>query len=239
MRTNLSVFRAQKLGNEAAENEDASEPDASVEISVEKCSIAISDGATESSFASQWAQLLVTAFVNAEGPIEERSLTAIRKAARIWRRVEDSKALPWYAEEKRKRGAFATFLGTYFNECGTWESIAVGDSCFFKVNSDRMVDSFPIDDDQAFGATPPLVSSRINQPSTLQRATGNWAEGDLFLWMTDAAAQWFLHEEKAGQQPWNIITSFDSTGFLTWLSSARASRIIRNDDITILMLKVP
>ena len=239
MNANLSVFKSQKRGNEPSDYEDASEPSLSVEIHAERPSIAISDGATESSFASLWASLLVTAFVNSDLPIEERFSSAVKKGARIWRRIVDSKTLPWYAEEKRKRGAFATLLGTCFTERGNWESIAVGDSCFFKVDSNGDVSSFPIKDENEFGTTPPLVCGRNTELRSVTRTTGEWSEGDLFFWMTDAAAHWFLHEARTGLRPWDIIASFPACeAFDSWLASARDSGIMRNDDVTILLLRV-
>ena len=205
----------------------------------ENPSFAVSDGATESSFASLWANLLVTLFVNSTLPPEDRLKSAVNKATRIWRRIVDSKQLPWYAEEKRKRGAFATLIGTCFAENGKWESVAVGDTCFFKVNSSGGVESFPIEDENAFGTTPPLIGSKSADFSSVAKANGKWSSGDLFLWMTDAAAHWFLHEMNTGGHPWNIVESFvDHSDFESWLCLTRSSRVIRNDDVTILMLRV-
>jgi hypothetical protein len=237
LKTTLSVFKSQKFGNEPSDYEDASEPSQSLET-LENPNIAISDGATESSFASLWANLLVATFVNSALPSEERFLMAVKKAARIWHRIVDSKKLPWYAEEKRKQGAFATLLGTCFTEEGNWESVAVGDSCLFKVGCDGDVSSFPIEDETEFGSTPPLVCSRSRE-FMMKRAKGTWASGDRFFWMTDAAAHWFLHESKTGLRPWNILQSFhDPMAFDSWLSSLRESGTMRNDDVTILMLRV-
>ena len=237
MKTTLSVFKSQKFGNDPSDYEDASEPSESLEA-LEDPNIAIADGATESSFASLWAKLLVAFFVNSVLPPEERFLEAVKRAARLWHRIVDAKKLPWYAEEKRKQGAFATLLGTCFTEQGNWESVAVGDSCLFKVGSDGSISSFPIEDESEFGSTPPLLCSRKTEV-IVKRAHGTWASGDLFFWMTDAAAHWFLHESKEGLRPWNVIEAFpDNLVFNSWLSSIRESGAMRNDDVTILMLKV-
>lgn len=201
-------------------------------------SFAVSDGATESSFARDWADLLVDKFVNSTIPPQDRFHPAVNKAARIWRRIIDSKRLPWYAEEKRKQGAFATLIGTCFAESGDWLSVAVGDSCFFKVDSNGSVVSFPIENADAFGSTPPLIGTR-GADFTVAKATGKWSRGDTFFWMTDAAAHWFLRETEIGLQPWQTIEAFiDGSAFDSWLSSARNAKAIRNDDVTILMLKV-
>jgi hypothetical protein len=63
--------------------------------------------------------------------------------------------------------------------------------------------------------------------------------GDLFFWMTDAAAHWFIHQTKTGLQPWELIASFpNSVAFESWLASTRLDGSMRNDDATILMLRV-
>jgi hypothetical protein len=239
LRANLSVFKYHKQGNDPSDYEDASEPTMSGEISTANPSIAISDGATESSFSSLWARLLVATFVGSDLPPEQRFSSAVKKGARIWRRIVDSKTLPWYAEEKRRQGAFATLLGTSFTERGMWTSIAIGDSCFFKIDADGIANSFPIEDEKGFGSTPPLICSRNTELRFMRTATGTWMPGDLFFWMTDAAAQWFIYQTKIGLRPWELIASFpDSVTFESWLASTRLDGSMRNDDVTILMLRV-
>src|SRR5205809_929272 len=70
---------------------------------------AVADGASETSFAGRWAQLLTEGFLTAARPPDLADwLTAPR---RRWSAEVMGLELPWYAEMKREQGAFATLLG--------------------------------------------------------------------------------------------------------------------------------
>lgn len=56
--------------------------------------------------------------------------------------------LPWYAEEKRDLGAFATFLGLSFRPRvegpgGWWRAVAVGDCGLFHTRDEQLLRAFP------------------------------------------------------------------------------------------------
>lgn len=211
------------------------------EVDSDAVSLAISDGATESSFASIWAKLLVASFASSDLPLDERFHAAIKKSSRIWRRIVDSKSLPWFATEKRKQGAFATFLGSIFRgvETGGWEAAATGDSCLAQIRGDKMLCTFPISDQSEFGSTPALVGSRVRQIPRPLKILGEWAKGDLFFLMTDAVAHWFIREAAEQTRPWELIDSLESQeAFDSWLSEVRSADHMRNDDVTILVMDV-
>src|SRR3954465_15247462 len=108
MEPQIQAYWVPKLGNSAEEYEDAfaySAPDGV---------FAIADGATESSYADRWARDLVDTFVTAPPEVAAPKtpfpdwLTPMQQR---WRQGIDWDNLPWFAEEKAKSGAFATFLG--------------------------------------------------------------------------------------------------------------------------------
>ena len=60
--------------------------------------------------------------------------------------------------------------------------------------------------------------------------------------MTDALAAWFLGAVEEGGRPWkdlaNVLSDPDPDyAFATWVSSLRATRRLRNDDVTLLMVR--
>src|SRR5947207_13463202 len=94
------AFHLPKNGNSAEEYEDA------FAGSAERGRFAVSDGASESSFAGSWAKLLVDGFVReAKRPWEVG--TWLEPLRQRWAEEIGSKPLPWYAEMKREDGAFA------------------------------------------------------------------------------------------------------------------------------------
>src|SRR6202790_423862 len=119
-----------KHGNSEDEDEDAwaADPD--------RGRFAIADGASESSFAGRWAQLLTEAFLAAPRPSDLPEWLA--EPQRRWSAEVLGVELPWYAEMKREQGAFATFLGLGVlrptaERAGKWRAVAVGDSCLIRV----------------------------------------------------------------------------------------------------------
>ena len=91
---------------------------------------AIADGASESSFARTWADLLVQGFTGHTGPWS-RWLPAARQS---WLDKFQASEFSWYAEEKFLQGAYATFLGVSIHEANhRWRAVAIGDSCLFHV----------------------------------------------------------------------------------------------------------
>ena len=112
------AFRLPKAGNSDADYEDA--------FAMAKDSVAIADGATESSFARAWARALVQGFTSidaadAESEAGDEALreppapadTVRRRIAplqRAWHEQIAWDRLPWFAEDKARSGAFAALL---------------------------------------------------------------------------------------------------------------------------------
>lgn len=101
------AFWAAKAGNANADYEDA--------FAVGQDCLAIADGATESSFARAWAQALTEGFVAdpaaTQPPGIRRLQEWLRPLQSAWRAGVAWDRLPWFAEDKARSGAFATFLG--------------------------------------------------------------------------------------------------------------------------------
>jgi len=243
LRVSLRALWTQKSGNDLHEFEDAFEPVSSQIIDSETLNVAIADGATESSFSSLWAKLLVSETVLCNPySIEDLRRTTMR-CIRIWKRITGHRPLPWYAEEKVKQGAHSTLLGVYFSrdETSRLRAIAVGDSCFFQVRAEGLLTAFPIDRSDKFGSTPLLLSTNIAYNERIWPNVcmydGEWRDGDALLIMTDALAQWFLTQSQNGNQPWTDVLGFEEReDFSNWIQMLRQSGSIRNDDVTLLIL---
>jgi hypothetical protein len=111
-------FWLPKAGNSDADYEDA--------FAITQSSVAIADGATESSFARVWAEALVEGFTNEHAVEAELEPTLEDSGGRWWttrdlreyvaplQRAWKAKVpwdrLAWFAEDKARSGAFATLL---------------------------------------------------------------------------------------------------------------------------------
>ena len=76
--------------------------------------------------------------------------------------------------------------------------------------------------------------------SELSYEEGGVEPGDIFLLATDALAHWFLREGEKGEQPWNILTILETDlAFASFVGDLREKGSIRNDDTTLLLVRVP
>jgi hypothetical protein len=231
-------------GNSAEEYEDAAAADEG------RGRFAVADGATESSFAGDWARSLVDSFI--KGPDDpdvmtwetwETWLPPLQKA---WQEGVGKRPLPWYAEAKRDQGAFATFLGLVVEQAaGEWKAIAVGDSCLFQVRQGRLVLAWPVARAADFGTSPWLVGSRSSPEEIArkkqQQEWGDWEAGDGIWLMTDALAQWFLGQHEADARPWEALEQLwdEPDGrFEAWVGQRRDWGELRNDDVTLLAIRL-
>ncbi len=248
MRIRSLVFWTQKRGNLEHEYEDSFSPKPKTQIEITSFRVAIADGATESSFSAEWANLLVRSYSKCKTIDSDDSIFDILPKLRSkWQRKVGSKPLPWYAAEKLRSGAFSSILGLTIkreNSGILWDAIAVGDSCLFLVRDGELKKSFPLTGASSFNSRPYLVSSIASEDEALRerllKADGNLKENDVFYLMTDALAHWFLESFEDHHNPWDDIDKLcgSQSEFLDWISALRASGKLHNDDVTLVKIQV-
>lgn len=195
---------------------------------------------TVSELSAQWPNLL------------ESYLTERRNAAR---------PLRWYERPGIEKGAFATLLTFQLsidNEIaakssseaessrlvviGSWHSAAVGDTCLFHVRSGRLRVAFPLGASAHFDTSPALLGSFNDGLEVIkdhiQFAEGIVAEGDDFFVCTDALAAWFLARVEEGGRPWEALRDLSDTEFPEWITTARRTQGLRNDDVTLVHVDI-
>jgi len=252
------TYWVQKAGTRIDEYEDASWPSKPLNNSQGfSFRFAVADGATESSYAKIWAKQLVRAFCI--GKLDAHSIRdCLPYLQRHWSMIVNRRvtaqggALPWYVEQKIREGAFATLLGLSIDEdlpgysCGNWRAVAVGDSCVVHMRSDQVLTRFPLDNSTSFSSHPKLLSSNpAHNESALKHLhiiEGTWKSEDTFYLMTDALACWFMKELELGQTPWPVLRSLKPNPeiefFRDWVDELRASKAMRNDDVTLLRVSI-
>jgi len=240
---NAKTFTAPKKGNAENENEDAFILTYPNEESIIR--IAVSDGATESSFSKEWAELLVRyyAIYNFENETFFQSLhPSLRNQ---WLDKVNTQDLPWYAQEKLEMGAFATILGasisTISGECNI---SAIGDSNIYIYRDEKMILKFPIEKASDFGSSPFLLSSVLERNKRADKfffseELYKLHNGDLVVIGTDAIGQWILLQEENNISTYQELLSLYSGkfDFNNWLNEQRIENKIKNDDTTLVFLK--
>jgi hypothetical protein len=220
----------QKHGNEPEDYEDAFAPTGDFSVEVERFRCAVADGATESSFAKQWAQLLT------DGYLEETEINELKE--QFAEEISD-KELSWFAEEKASMGAFAAILGLELNSDGTWSAEATGDCCLFQTRAKQIISSFPLTQSEQFNNSPKLISSKADDETGIENTSdGNWQSGDRFVLASDALAKSILFDEENGREAkllerlFNLHSPDDMQTFFQGLRSQKDSSTMRNDDVT-------
>ena len=256
MRISVQILYLPKAGNKLGEYEDAFSPKRQGVLEGESFRFAVADGATECSFSGLWARMLVRSYTRS--PLTSANLRRrVKRRSRDWVKKVTALPLPWFAEEKVRQGAFSTLLGLLLETGsaaspagGQWTAIAVGDTCLFQVRGAELVTRFPIEHTDEFGYHPFLISSKPDKNLVIWKHVhqieqrGQWEVGDSFLLITDALAHWFLNQVERDEQPWTILTEVAersqllSSHFEEWIGKMRASGVMRNDDVTLLMIQM-
>ncbi len=226
-------FVLQKAGNHIAECEDVWD----YYQWDRQTTIAIADGATESSFAREWAGELVGNWVQQQ----KSSLSDwMQRSQMAWRKWLGMQELSWFAKRKAAQGAFATFLSLRVSDDLSWQAHAVGDSCLFLVRDRQLCRSFPLNHSHEFNYCPHLLGSdRAFAETQILQTQGSTQLGDRFYLTTDAIACWILRQVETNQNPWVKLEQIHTQElFVDWVNELRDRLEIANDDTTLLCLEV-
>ena len=251
LQCSIKYFWIQKRGNADKEYEDAFAYKSVSNSETNRGSrVAISDGASESSFAAEWAKILTRSYRDQPFASIEEIQDRMDDLSKRWHKIVFRQPLPWFAEEKARMGAFATFLGIDFSSeqlsTGSWQAVGIGDSCLFQVRNDELTIAFPVQQSTDFGNFPDLLSSSLPRNRTMWERIlfldGKYQVGDTFILTTDALATWFLQSYEQSEHPWNEFNSFliaeePLIAFEEWIEKKRLSGM-RNDDVTLAIIKL-
>lgn len=241
----LSKLVFPKNGNAVSECEDA----LALRSTNFFLKVALADGATESSFAKEWAGLLTNNLVKSRSRnFSQKSLIGRLPALRKqWLSEVTKNPLPWYAEAKLEMGAFSTFLGLAVDlKKQIYNCIGIGDCCLFQVRGNDLIFSFPIQNSNEFSNSPFLLTTNSQSDEELLNhlkiERQDAEKGDYLILMSDALACWFLSEDEKAERPWEILIGFSEetseSKFEDWLNTKRREKQIRNDDTTLIIIEL-
>jgi dsDNA-binding SOS-regulon protein len=234
-------FVLPKDGSAADECEDA------VALSADASRFALADGATEAFDARRWATRLAETWVGAErAPLTVEEFRPWLAEQGEWLRASwEGRKLPWYAEEKRRAGSFAAFVGLRLEARGrgmSWDAVALGDSCLVQTRGGRVRTALPLSTHEEFNSLPPLVPSNESvREATLARLVGARGEaerGDVFLLMSDALSAWYFEslaktDGRAAQFD-SMLAASENDALAELLRGERASKRMKDDDVAVI-----
>jgi hypothetical protein len=236
-------FCTHKNGGNESENEDRyaiSSHDSSC------LRIAVADGTTEGLYSDVWAGLLVDSYCDKGAELFEDSILWTIHKEFIDQTYNKIAQMPenrhWAMYEKLERGTNATLAAIEFSNRNTVKMSAVGDSCIFWVDTDK-VEMFPelsVDD---FGISPDLI---CHVPETWPNLSQKIRKKEISLdrdrklvVCTDALAHWLVKETSENNNflAWEKICSLsDIEAFNQLIEELRETKEIRNDDVTLVII---
>ena len=246
----IRSFQTAKAGNRPDECEDAYR----VRLSDKGPSwLAVCDGASESAFARPWANILAEALVTRPVDVDDLEETSLSEwlapCVKQWNGHVPWGRLPWHGVNKTRAGSLSTFLGLRVdwaeNGLGNlgWQAVAIGDCCLFIVRQDDLAVSFPMEESGQFNTTPPLVCSNpANNGGVwphVRQLHGECLPGDVIFLASDALACWMLQDHEFKGRPWETLLALESDKeWSDWVQNRRREREMRNDDTTMVVIKV-
>jgi serine/threonine protein phosphatase PrpC len=224
---------------------------------VNKCAglIAIADGVGTASYSREWAEVLVSGFVNGQLTIPE-NITLFQDQL-VPLREQWSELVPWERlaqkgypyDWKAKQGGFSTFLGLKIHS-GMWSAFAIGDCNLFSITYDaKFRISWPASSDADFGNTPVSIRSVNFAGSTdphsdrnvfhsLQKSESRIKSGDCIVMCTDALSAFLLANRNRSELWWTLLGLDDSLeDFARWIARLRKEGL-KNDDTTAVVIEM-
>jgi hypothetical protein len=253
VKTHTKVFTTAKEGNLEAENQDSfAHPADEHGYCSEDCQrFAVADGATEAIFSGLWASLLTKAWSSAELSLDSsRYEDTLASLSAQWLANVATASMPWWAEEKLRRGAFSTLAGLRITQDETnrttWSLSAVGDSCLFLIRANQVVVKGPLTHSDQFGFSPYLIGSPRSQHESIRanlvHLEGELDPGDELVLATDALSCWFMRKLEQGYKPSELLLFLEhenaDLAFTNFVNNARSSQQMRNDDVTFMSIAV-
>lgn len=212
---------------------------------------AIADGATESAFAREWANLLTADFGSRFPASCEDLHHRLLALSQQWRADIEPRCTNWILEGKAAQGAHATLLAFEIEDRRNgrlaWRALAIGDSCLFVLRAGRYARGLPLTAPEQFHQRPILLSTDPRQQEQVIARydeflhTGEARPGDVFVFCTDALARFFLEQIRSNPGfARQLVTraTVRRKRFSDWLWKKRQAGRIRNDDLTLVTIEV-
>jgi hypothetical protein len=211
---------------------------------IENNIVAVSDGASESFDAKNWAQILVRKFAGLSQFKESWLAAAIEEYAGLHNREK----LSWSKQASFDRGSFATLLGIEFHEeSNSVDVLAIGDSLAVLISNGEFDRSYPYTAFEDFDQNPTLLSTNhflndfTKQQDFFLTHSVTWDLQSLnhphVLCMTDALGQWFLRTYPTDSTVLESLLSFRHEAEMhEFIAALRKEKAIRTDDTTLLVI---
>ena len=212
-------------------------------MALDKGRVVLSDGASESFDARNWANLIVDQFLDTE-PSDEGICSCIQ----AYGVLHDPSTLSWSKAAAYERGSFATLLiAQDDSDRQTVAITALGDSLAVWSNGDGVLETAPYSRAEQFIEKPTLLATRKEMNAAVNAEDQPWDRREwsyekqgtcLLLCMTDALGAWLLKNQEQGNPlAFERLSKIrELPEFLELVEAERASGAMRRDDTTLIIV---
>ena len=189
----VRAFITHKLSERYADCQDR------LSINVDRRTVAVSDGMSQSIFPEKWAEFLATQYVNT-GHCTDEDRKALSKewvkSVRAARQQQiDSGKNTWMLDNMlaEKRGAGATICGVTFENATDWQGDVLGDSCIIEIDKQEGTAKVLSSEEKAFDSYPDFYDSYADKTGrgTIKHFSGSIGEEKLLLLASDPFSEFF------------------------------------------------
>jgi hypothetical protein len=201
---------------------------------------ALSDGATQSSRAGEWAGVLVKAYLSGTVAPTQRTSSFLRSLPAL--EQEANRPASWVEQGRALIGSFATLaaLTVAYDRGWRFRAVAVGDSCLFLTDrSGAIRRSFPYQHPEEFSRPPIMIAASTSNNKSIP-ARGIRCRDELRLgeavWLaSDEVSRWVLSAESVGANPFYTLGKAlaSQRAFEGFVDDLRRSSLVADDDMSV------
>jgi len=213
-------------------------------IACDRCSIVISDGASESFDSKRWADSIVSQYIN-QNLIDRDWLL---KLIENYEKKLDVSNLSWSKQASYDRGSFATLLGIHLDIKKKILSVdGIGDCLAVLLLKSEAIITFPYKFSRDFDQNPLLLSTKIQLNDQLFNTeildpinfTIDSDTVQTVILMSDALANWCLKRIELNSLEWKKLLTFKSQSDLdNFVLNERQNKTMAVDDVTLMIANV-
>lgn len=217
-------------------------------INVERKSVAVSDGMSQSIFPQWWAELLANAYANDD--FKPKAVDEIKNLRTLWMErvrnfleTEQEKGKPtWMLENclAERRGAGSTLCGVKFEKEAAYSSYVLGDSCIVKVDANNNITDFIRSQEGDFGNHPDYFDSMEGGKGEPKIKDDVLDAGGKLLLVTDALSEFLYQKHAEGQEQSYVETLLSIQShqeFIELVGKWRKEEKMHNDDTTLVIIE--
>ena len=224
---------------------DSSECEDFIGVDEQNCRFAVADGATEAFDARNWAQRLAESWVRSDSALSSETFHDwVGREGLALHSSWSQLTLPWYAEEKARKGSFAAFVGVeldLMSDTPSWKAVALGDACLLHCRDGALLKSLPVSQSASFNSAPLLVASDPvlykGSADSLIIESGRCQDNDILFLVSDAAAAWYLERFEQNDCP-DILRENSEPDAAKFFENERDAGRIRDDDIAVIRVEI-